>query len=315
MRTGHEALGGGPNGHNRSAPDLATPALSAEGRARERREVELRLRHRLESLSGFAAGVAHEMNTPLQSLGDSARFLESAVASLQDLIRLYRLHGLGTCECGSEAADSLRAAEVTTDFAYLEAQVPRAFARVRDNTARLAATVRAVLEFAHPSPRHRAHADLNHSIETVLMVARNDYRHVADVETRFGPLPAVECAVREIHQVLLALVVNAAHEIRRRNRGTGQRGRIAISTRAEGDHAVVTIADTGTGMPDHVRDRIFDPLLGAAEGGRGAELAICRSIVADRHDGALTCRSAPGEGTTFEVWLPLRRAARGPEPA
>jgi signal transduction histidine kinase len=261
----------------------------------------------------LAAGIAHEINTPVQFIGDSTHFLETAFQDYRKLLELYRGRVPGACTCATapRTAEELRAAEEELDLEYLDAQVPSAFTRVREGTSRVASIVGAVKELAHPDQRAMAPADINRAIESTLVVSHNEYKYVADVETRFGDLPLVECHLGDLNQVFLNLIVNGAHTIADRNRAAPEtRGTITIETRVDGDDAVISVGDTGCGIPETIRDRIFDPFFTTKEVGRGTGqgLAICRAIVVEKHGGAVAFETAEGRGTTFHIRVPLRSA-------
>jgi signal transduction histidine kinase len=176
--------------------------------------------------------------------------------------------------------------------------------------------VRAMKEFAHPENKGMVPADLNKALLNTLTVARNELKYVADVETQFGDLPLVVCSLSDLNQVFVNLLVNAAHAIAEAVEGTGKRGRILIQTGQEGPMALITIADTGAGIPEGIRDRIFDPFFTTKEVGRGTGqgLAIARSVV-DRHKGTLTFESEVGKGTTFLIRLPIEGSEASALPA
>jgi signal transduction histidine kinase len=148
-------------------------------------------------------------------------------------------------------------------------------------------------------------------------MARNEYKYVADVETRYGELPQLTCYAGELSQVVLNLVVNAAHAIADVVGMSDRRGKITVATRRDGDHVVISIADTGGGIPDTIRDRVFDYFFTTKEIGRGTGqgLAIARSVVVDKHGGSLTFDTEVGAGTTFYIRLPLAPAAAAQEAA
>jgi signal transduction histidine kinase len=170
-------------------------------------------------------------------------------------------------------------------------------------------------EFAHPPQKEMAPADLNRAILSTLTVARNEYKYIADVETEFAELPMVVCHLSEINQVVLNIVVNAAHAIEDMVRDTQQRGRITVRTMVDGSDVVISISDTGGGIPEHVRSRIFDPFFTTKEVGRGTGqgLAIARNAVRDKHGGDLSFETKLGQGTTFFIRLPIagRAASEG----
>jgi PAS domain S-box-containing protein len=275
------------------------------------REMEMQLRQsqKLEAVGRMAAGVAHEINTPVQFITDSLQFVREASADLMNLVGKYRelesavLAGAPALEAAARASE----AEQNADLEYLCENVPKALERTMEGLDRVTAIVRAMKEFAYPDRKEMAQADLNHAISTTLTLARNEYKYVADVETDLGDIPQVVCHVGDINQVVLNIVVNAAQAIGDVVRGTEQRGKISIRTRAEGEDVLISIADTGGGIPGHVRDRIFDPFFTTKEVGRGSGqgLGIARSIVVEKHRGTLTFETEMGKGTTFYVRLPI----------
>jgi signal transduction histidine kinase len=138
-------------------------------------------------------------------------------------------------------------------------------------------------------------------------VTANAYKYVADLETDFGKLPPVTCLAAEMNQVFLNLIVNAAQAMASLGQEGRPRGRLGIATRVDGDHAVISISDTGDGIPEDIRDRVFDAFFTTREVGRGTGqgLSISRSIVVERHGGSLTFESKIGVGTTFHIRLPI----------
>ena len=171
---------------------------------------------------------------------------------------------------------------------------------------RVATIVRAMKEFAHPESKEMASADLNKALQSTITVARNEWKYVAEVDTDFADLPLVACNVGDLNQVFLNLLVNAAHAIAD-VRKDGPKGRIVIRTEREQDRVHISIADNGSGIPESIRSRIYDPFFTTKEVGRGTGqgLAIARSVVVDRHKGSLTFDSEVGKGTTFHIRLPI----------
>ena len=284
-------------------------AIARDITGRDQAEMELRQAQKLESVGRLAAGIAHEINTPIQFVGDNTRFLQESWESMKALLGKYQ-QLLAQAESGPIAADLLaqvRAAEKETDYSYLLEEIPNALMQTLDGVQRVATIVRAMKEFAHPETKEMAAADLNQALAGTLTVARNELKYVAEVETEFGALPLVVCNVGDLNQVFLNLLVNAAHAIGEKTNGSGERGKIRVRTAAEGDAVLITISDTGCGIPEAIRTRIFDPFFTTKEVGRGTGqgLAIARSVVADRHKGKLTFESEVGKGTTFYIRLPV----------
>ncbi|WP_199509818.1 two-component system sensor histidine kinase NtrB [Nucisporomicrobium flavum] len=273
----------------------------------ERQRLELELRHaqKLESVGRLAAGIAHEINTPIQFVGDNARFLETAFADLNRLHEAYR-------ELASPAADEAGHAALAAtveriadeiDIDFLLEEVPMALQQSLEGINRVAGIVRAMKAFGHPGSEEKTQADLGEAIANTLIVANNEIKYVADVVTDFAELPLVHCHLGDINQVVLNLVVNAAHAISAADRG---RGTITVRTRLEDSQVVIEVADTGTGVPPEIADKLFDPFFTTKEVGTGTGqgLALVRTLVVDRHGGEVDFTSEPGVGTVFTVRLP-----------
>jgi signal transduction histidine kinase len=262
---------------------------------RDRLALELRMAQKLEAVGRLAAGVAHEINTPLQYVSDNVTFLGDSVNDLADVISAYRANR----ERGDEVS-----AEVEAD--YLLTELPKAMERARDGLKRVTNIVRAMKEFSHPSTDAHRSADLNKAIETTLEVARSEYKQVAVVDLHLGTLPLVSCNISELNQVFLNLLVNAAHAIQAAGKDVSS-GRIRIVTSQVGAELHLTFEDNGCGIEPHNLDKIFDPFFTTKEVGKGTGqgLAISHSIVVDRHGGAFDVHSVVGTGTRFTIRLPV----------
>jgi two-component system NtrC family sensor kinase len=255
---------------------------------------------RLESIGRLAAGVTHEINTPIQFLKDTLSFLTDGMQEMAQYIEQLRATHPAPPE--------------SVDYIELRAEMPPALDRMKDGLARIAEIVRSMKEFSHTDRREMSPVDLNRAIKSTLVIARSEYRYVADVETALAPLPPVVCHGGQISQVVLNLVVNAAHAIGDVVKNTGARGKITVSTRIEGDRVVIAIEDTGGGIPDSVGARIFEPFFTTKEIGRGTGQGLCiaRNAVVKDHGGSLDFVTQAGKGTTFYVRLPFEpRAEKG----
>ncbi len=282
----------------------------------ERKSLLAQLLHaqKLESIGQLAAGIAHEINTPTQYVGDNLRFLEDAFADIRALQAAYASLHQAAREAGAfaEQVEAVERALEDSDWDYLTAEVPSAIAQAEDGVQKVARIVRAMKEFSHPGGDSKELVDLNRVVENTVTVARNEWKYVAELELELDrSLPDVPCLPAEIGQVVLNLVVNAAHaiadtEVAKR----GGKGRIVVATGHDGEAVEIRVADTGTGIPAAVRERVFDPFFTTKEVGRGSGqgLAIARNVVVTKHGGTIDFESREGEGTTFRVRLPLATA-------
>jgi len=281
----------------------------------ERKQLEVELRHaqRLESIGQLAAGVAHEINTPIQFIGDSARFIGDAFEDLTGLVVEYRkLKPLAQgAPPGPKLVATIDKLEEEIDIEFVEDEAPKAIARTLDGIERVSSIVRALKQFAHPGDDDLAPTDLNQLIETTLTVAKNEYKYVAEIDLELGHIPDVLCSRGDLGQVLINLVVNAAHAIGDVVAESGGLGRITIRSQEEADGVLVDIADTGGGIPEEIRDRVFEPFFTTKEPGQGTGqgLALAHNIVVSKHGGRLDFDVEPGSGTTFHLWLPRKRPA------
>jgi PAS domain S-box-containing protein len=247
----------------------------------------------LESIGRLAAGVAHEINTPIQFLNDSVYFIREA---MQDLLA----HN-------AKLASMLPVPpEVDEDIEDLKKDLPPALDRVVEGLGRIAEIVRSMKEFSHVDQREMSRVDLNRAISSTLIIARSEYKYVAEVKTEFQELPLVTCHGGQINQVVLNLVVNAAHAIADKVKGTPAMGLITVRTSVDSGFAVVSVSDTGGGVPEAIRKRIFEPFFTTKEVGKGTGqgLSIAHNVI-KAHGGTLTFVTEIGKGTTFTVRLPL----------
>ena len=278
--------------------------------ARRLLEAQLAQAQKLESIGHLAAGVAHEINTPIQYLADNTRFLDESFRNLDRVLRSYEtlMRTAETSGVLPEEVNRVHEAAQEADLAYLHDEIPRAIQQSGEGVERVATIVRAMKEFSHPGSAEMKAIDINHAIESTLTVSRNEWKYVADAVTEFDPnLPVVRCLPAEFNQVILNLVVNAAHAVADLpDRGTGK-GRITISTRRDGGWAEIRVGDTGTGIPAAVRSHIFTPFFTTKEIGRGTGqgLAIAHTVVVTKHGGTLDFETEEGKGTTFIIRLPI----------
>jgi len=284
--------------------------LQKEMAKREQIETELHMAQKLEAVGQLAAGIAHEINTPMQYLGDNVHFLKTAFDDYLELIGKYQQVCLALTQVpGHEAVlDEVKEAEETADLPYLKDHLPQSFERTFEGIERVSTIVKAMKDFSHPDQREKTSTDINKGLTSTLTVARNEYKYVAEVETELGDIPPVMCHAGEINQVFLNIIVNASHAIGDVVKESQTKGKILIRTEVEKEDSVlITIKDSGGGIPEEIRQRVFDPFFTTKAVGRGTGqgLAIARSTIADKHGGSLTLESEIGQGTTFFIRLPI----------
>jgi two-component system, NtrC family, sensor kinase len=273
-------------------------------------EQQLTQARRLESIGQLAAGIAHEINTPVQFVSDNTRFVSDSFAGLLPTVQLLsaRAHRTGPTEPGEFIPALDRAiAGVNLDFIALE--VPGALEESLEGLGRISQIVLALKDFSHPG-RTSAEADLNRAIETTVQVSRNEWKYLAELTVHLDPaVGLVTCHEGEIKQVLLNMIVNAAHTIQDRRTATGfdALGAISITTRRIGDQVQILIGDDGLGMDQATKERVFDPFFTTKEIGRGTGqgLSLAHATIVQKHSGSISVESAPGVGTTFTITLPV----------
>lgn len=270
---------------------------------------ELAAAQKLESVGRLAAGVAHEINTPVQYVTDNTQFMRTAIADVTAVVHAYRELRRTVESCGDTgtAARLAADAEKAADFDYIMDNIPRAIDGSLEGLGRITTIVRSMKEFAHPDQATKTLADLNKAIRSTLVIAHNEYKYIAEMDVQLGELPPVTCYLGEINQVILNLLLNAAHAISDVVKDSGVLGKITVRTRLDGEEVEISIADTGTGIPEKVRDKVFDPFFTTKEVGRGTGqgLAIAHSVIVKKHGGTLRFDTESGKGTTFFIRLPI----------
>jgi PAS domain S-box-containing protein len=297
----------------RASPSGEGEALCLLRDVTEFKRLEMQLLHsqKLESIGQLAAGVAHEINTPTQYVGDNTLFLRDGFT---DILKVMgKAEELANSEPGTpqatELATALLALMTEADVGYLAEEIPRAIEQSLTGIERVSKIVSSMKEFSHPGVSSFSSVDLNRAIEGTITVATSEWKYVADVELDLdSSLPHVTCLAGEFNQVVLNLVVNAAHAIGDVvGDGSGAKGTIKVSTRQVGDLVELRIADTGGGIPEEARGKIFDPFFTTKEVGKGTGqgLSIAHGVIVQKHGGSIDFETELGKGTTFIIRLPI----------
>ena len=285
--------------------------MGADITDRKNLEAQLQQSQKMEALGQLAAGIAHEINTPTQFVGDNTRFFQDAFDDLIAIIKIYKKL-VETSKSGLLTDTLIQTAEERIeefDLDYLEEEIPIAIQHTLKGVGRIAKIVQAMKIFAHPGGEEKEPVDINKEIEKTITISRNEWKYVAELITDFDEsLSVVPCFQAELNQVILNLIVNAAHAIAEANADNPtQMGTIRIRTRREANWAKIYISDTGSGIPEEIRAKIFDLFFTTKEPGKGTGqgLAISHSVIVEKHKGTITLESQEGKGTTFIISLPL----------
>jgi two-component system NtrC family sensor kinase len=285
-------------------------AVKEDVTERKRMESHLRQAQKLEAVGQLAAGIAHEINTPIQFVGDNTQFVKEAWASLGPTLLLLRsiLEPTTTEIDPSAFLVQLKSSFSAADPEYLQREIPNALDQSLEGLARVAKIVQAMKEFSHPGTDEKQLTDINKAILTTVTVARNEWKYVAELETILASdLALVPCHVGELNQVILNLIINSVHAIAQAaKQRPDTKGKITIRTTQDRDWTTISVQDTGSGIPVEIRSRIFEPFFTTKEVGKGTGqgLALAHNATVQKHGGRLWFESEIGSGTTFYIQLP-----------
>ncbi|MBD3178401.1 MAG: PAS domain S-box protein [Candidatus Latescibacteria bacterium] len=291
--------------------DLAFLIYLHDTTERDELQDKLAKAQKLESIGQLAAGIAHEINTPTQFVSDNVRFFEDAFQDIAGLLQSYqslleKLEQEGNC---CKEVDNIRKQCEEVDIEYLLEDVPAALEQSLDGLRKVAKIVKSMKDFAHSSGGSNTQVDLNKVIATTTTLARNEYKYVSDLELDLtDEIPLVFCDPDKLNQVILNMLVNAAHAIEDVvGDKPGEKGKITISSGHDDKYVIVNISDTGTGIPEEIRSRIFDPFFTTKEVGKGSGqgLAISHKIIVEEYGGEIGIDSEEGSGSTFTIKLPV----------
>lgn len=278
---------------------------------RKRLEAELSHSQKIQTVGQLATGMAHEINTPNQYIGDNLRFLQESFEGISEAVQGMRTAGK-LSESGElrdeTLVESVERHYQAADLDFVIEEVPRAIEHALEGVDRVAKIVSAMKTFSHPGQVTQTTVNLNKVIESTVEVARNEWKYVATIDLQLDQaLPSFQGYPGELGQVFLNMIINSIHAIQEKF-GKELAGRMVIKTEVQGDHVVVSIADNGAGIPQSARQHIFEAFFTTKEVGIGSGqgLAISRSVIQDRHRGKISFVSIEGKGTTFVIKLPFQ---------
>ena len=273
-------------------------------------EAQTALSQKMEAIGQLAAGIAHEINTPIQYIGDNLVFLQKTIDKFSEFLtvcaELKNDTGQGT---NKENISRLKEAAGQSRLQHYISESPGAVQEALDGVERVRKIVLAMREFSHPSEKEKKLADLNHGIETTVVISRNEWKYSAELETDLDPnLPLINCQIDEINQVILNMIINAVQAIQEKlPPGSDQKGKIIITTRKGENCVIIKIKDTGNGIPLEIQRRIFDPFFTTKGVGKGTGqgLSLAHQIIVQKHHGKIDVDSIVGEGSTFTIEIPV----------
>ncbi len=284
--------------------------FAADITKRKLMEAQLLQAQKMESIGQLSAGIAHEINTPTQFVGDNLNFLKDAFQDLDRLLKKYDvlLSQVKSRKLSSDILQEVDEVSEEIDLDFLRGEITKAIDQSMEGVERVANIVRAMKEFSHPGTKDREWVDLNRAIETTVTVTKNAWKYVAELETSLDQtLEPVLCLPDEMNQVILNLIVNAAQAIEEVvGENPEKKGRITVETRKGKKWVEIRVRDTGKGIPKEIQSRIFEPFFTTKEVGKGTGqgLAIAYDVVVHKHGGELRFETREGEGTTFIIRLP-----------
>ena len=267
---------------------------------------------KMESIGQLAAGIAHEINTPSQFVNDNLNFFKESFPSLKKFLELKNelLNKLAKKEINDKIIAKLNDIYEEEDLEFILEEFPTAIEQSLEGLSRIRSIVKAMKTFSHKGESNKQLVNINHLINSTITISRNEWKYVADIETNFDEeLPEMSLNPDEFNQVILNLIVNAAHAIEKymKEKNLDDKGRILISTTKREKFAEIKVKDTGSGIPENIRSRIFEPFFTTKKRGKGTGqgLNLSKKIIEENHNGSLSFETEWGKGTTFIIKLPF----------
>ena len=283
--------------------DITSRLQSQEHRKQVERQVDEA--RRLEAVGALSAGIAHEINTPIQFIGDNLDYLKDALLKIHNAYALYdKLKDSIACDTYQEHVQAIDDHNQSIQLTELIKEIMSALTESRDGIRQVRDIVLLMKEFAHPGTGAKEEADLNKIVKSVAAICRNRQKNIAEIEFELeDDLPPVKCRRGQIQQVILNIVLNALDAV---DEARDSDGRVKIATYCNNNHIVVAISDNGPGVPASLKEKIFDPFFTTKPVGKGTGqgLALAKDCIVKGHSGRLRLADFPGFATTFLVELP-----------
>ncbi len=272
-------------------------------------ENQIALSQKMESVGQLAAGIAHEINSPMQFVGDNTYFLNDAFENIMKYISSLNSIINDRINVDNELNSEIDKIKEELDIEYLLSEIPISIDRTQTGIERVSKIVLAMKNFAHPSGKQKMFSNINHGIDVTITISKNEWKYVADLETDFDEnLPNVLCIIDEINQVILNMIINSAHSIEDKlGKNPSSKGKIYISTMRIDNKIQIVIKDSGKGISKENLARIFDPFFTTKPVGKGTGqgLAIAHDIIVNKHNGSIEVEAELGIGAKFTITLPI----------
>jgi len=261
------------------------------------------LSQKLESLGQLAAGIAHEINTPMQYINDNNRFLQDSFRDINNYLKEIKL----IIDSNNAAAQELKD---KYDLDFLIGEIPLAIEQTREGIEKVNKIIVAMKNFSHHQGTEKLIADLNYGIESTATITKNAWKYVADLSLDLDPnLPSILCFSDELNQVFLNMIINSAHAIEEKYGKSAIKGTIKIQTQFDENNVIIKIEDNGNGIPPKNVSKIFDPFFTTKQVGKGTGqgLTIAHDIIVNKHNGKIMVDSVYQEGTVFTILIPYNK--------
>ena len=266
--------------------------------SRKHLEQQLIQSQKMEAVGQLSAGIAHEINTPIQYIRDNTMFFKSEFASIKE--KIASMLNINV----DQAVDE--------DLNYALNEIPKAIEETLEGIEAVAEIVRSLKEFSHPGSEEKIFVDINQSLQSTVTVSKNEWKYLANIDWNLdSSIPEIPCFPGELNQVFLNIIVNASHAIESKiKKGENKAlGTITIKTEQKDDNIVISIKDTGNGVKEDIKNKIFEPFFTTKEVGKGTGqgLSLAYSTIVQKHRGSIWFESEEDKGSTFFVSLPLKK--------
>ncbi|NQY74204.1 MAG: HAMP domain-containing protein [Candidatus Margulisbacteria bacterium] len=264
-------------------------------------EVKLHQAAKLESIGTLSAGVAHEINTPIQYVGDNLSFFSESYSSLLKLLKQYKKQNLDN--------EWIKKIKKEIQYNYLIKELPLAINGALEGIQRVRKIVHSMKDFSHLEMKETKElSDINKAIESTINISKNEWKYHSDIKVHFNSnIPEIYCFIGDIKQVVLNIIINASHAVEDAiNKKIITKGIIQIKTDLKDGMVSIDISDNGIGIPQSIKEKIFDPFFTTKPVGKGTGqgLSLAYRAIVTKHKGTLSVESKPNLGTTFTIHIP-----------